>query len=148
MSGLTFLVLLVVTVAFIVTIGSILIKKGYKKDNNGDRNPKLIVIGWIIIGVSTLAVTILFFVVAWLSGYLYTLGLLVVPLMILVGIIVSLTLGISNLVNGYTRDENGKRNYQLVKSGWILLGLNITIVAVIFTLFMLFATGVIPIALM
>ena len=148
MSGLTFLVLLVVTVAFIVTIGSMLVKKGYKKDNNGDRNPKLIVIGWIIIGVSTLAVTILFFVVAWLSGYLYTLGLLVVPLMILVGIIVSLTLGISNLVNGYTRDENGKRNYQLVKSGWILLGLNITIVAVIFTLFMLFATGVIPIALM
>ena len=148
MSGLTFLVLLVVTVAFIVTIGSMLVKKGYKKDNNGDCNPKLIVIGWIIIGVSTLAVTILFFVVAWLSGYLYTLGLLVVPLMILVGIIVSLTLGISNLVNGYTRDENGKRNYQLVKSGWILLGLNITIVAVIFTLFMLFATGVIPIALM
>lgn len=148
MSGLTFLVLLVVTVAFIVTIGSMLVKKGYKKDNNGDRNPKLIVIGWIIIGVSTLAGTILFFVVAWLSGYLFGLGLLMIPLLILAGIIVSLTLGVSNLVNGYTKNENGKRNYQLVISGWILLGLNITIVAAIFTLFMLFATGVIPIVLM
>ena len=148
MNGLTFLVLLVVTVAFIVTIGSMLVKKGYKKDNNGDRNPKLIVIGWIIIGVSTLAGTVLFFVVAWLSGYLFGLGLLMIPLLILAGIVVSLTLGASNLVNGYTKNENGKRNYQLVTSGWILLGLNITIVAAIFTLFMLFATGCIPIALM
>lgn len=148
MSGLTFLVLLVVTVAFIVTIGSMLVKKGYKKDNNGDRNPKLIVIGWIIIGVSTLAGTILFLFVSWLSSYLFGLGLLMIPLLILAGIVVSLTLGVSNLVNGYTKNENGKRNYQLVTSGWILLGLNITIVAAIFTLFMLFATGVIPIALM
>lgn len=148
MNWFLFLILIVATVAFIVTIGSMLVKKGYKKDNNGNRNPKLIVIGWIIIGVSTLAGTVLFFVVAWLSGYLFGLGLLMIPLLILAGIVVSLTLGASNLVNGYTKNENGKRNYQLVTSGWILLGLNITIVAAIFTLFMLFATGCIPIALM
>lgn len=148
MSGGTILLILVITLAFIICVASILINSGYQKDQEGRRNAKLIAIGWIIIGTSSFSGTVLFILIALWTGYLYGLGLLAIPLLILAGLVASLTVGISNLAKGYAKDANGKRNHSLISSGWILLAINLTILVSIITLLVLFATGGIPIALM
>jgi hypothetical protein len=129
------------TIAFLV-VGIVFISLGYK----GKRNLNKIKLGWIFVGISSIIATVL---ILWLGnniGYFSLLGILIFtfPFIILVGLIVTLSLGISGLVSGYSKP----RNNAAIKRGWAFLIINIAITTTIIVLLLMFMSGLIPIRLM
>ena len=128
-------------IAFLV-VGIVFVNLGYK----GNRNLNKIKLGWIFIGISSIIATIL---LLWLGnniGYFSLLGILIFifPFIIIVGLIITLSLGISSLASGYSKPRDNKK----IKVGWILLIINFSVLTAIITLLILFMSGLIPIALM
>lgn len=129
------------TIAFLV-VGIVFISFGYK----GNRNLNKIKLGWIFVGISSIIATVL---ILWLGnniGYFSLLGILIFifPFIIIVGLIVTLSLGISGLVSGYSKP----RNNAAIKRGWAFLIINIAITTTIIVLLLMFMSGLIPIRLM
>ena len=119
--------------------------------NKGKRNTNktLLIIGWAMVFTLITAVSIGlgFFIIYARSSILGWL-IILTPFMVIAGLIVTLALGASYLVKGLTKDENGKRNRGALITGIVMLSVSATIVLTIATLFVLFANGLIPIALM
>ncbi len=119
--------------------------------NKGKRNTNktLLIIGWAMVFTLITAVSIGlgFFIIYARSSILGWL-IILTPFMVIAGLIVTLTVGASYLVKGLTKDESGKRNRGALITGIVMLSVNATIVLTIATLFVLFANGLIPIALM
>ena len=128
-------------IAFLV-VGIVFISFGYK----GNRNLNKIKLGWIFVGISSIIATVL---ILWLGnniGYFSLLGILIFifPFIIIAGLIVTLSLGISGLVSGYSKP----RNNAAIKRGWAFLIINIAITTTIIVLLLMFMSGLIPIRLM
>ena len=133
--------LVINAIAFLV-VGIVFISFGYK----GNRNLNKIKLGWIFVGISSIIATVL---ILWLGnniGYFSLLGILIFifPFIIIAGLIVTLSLGISGLATGYSKP----RNNAAIKRGWTFLIINIAITTTIIVLLLMFMSGLIPIRLM
>ena len=104
--------------------------------------------GWIIVGTVSLLATAGFIFLIIQTSFLVGLLFLFMPLIILMIFIISLAIGISYLILGYRRNEEGHFDMMKIRIGWISVGINTTIIAVLFTLLLMFMTGIIPIRLM
>ena len=137
-----------VNVVAILTTGIVFLHHGYKSDENGKRNITFIEIGWIIIGCLSILVTgVLIFLAietSWMVGFLF----IILPLLVLVGLIITFSYGIYNLVVGYQRDKEGHFDITKITVGWINIGVNLIIITAIAVLLMMFMTGVFHISFM
>ena len=142
-----FILCFIATVTILVT-GIVFVHSGMKEDENGNRNPTFIKIGWIIIGALSLVVTggIVFLAIetSFMVGFLF----LILPLLVLIGLAITLSYGIFSLIVGYHKDKEGNIDIARVKVGWINIGVNIAIITAILVLLLMFMTGIIPIRLM
>lgn len=120
--------------------GIIFISLGYKFN----RKLSLIRTGWIIIGAASIATTILLAYLSIMTGYMLGIMIFLIPLAILVGLIVTMALGISNVAQGFSKP----RNKEKITSGFVLIGINLAITTTIIVLLVMFTTGIIPIRLM
>ena len=136
-----FLVGILLVVAAVVTTGSLFIYEGAKKNN--DRKKKLVfsIVGWSLIVLTIVATIVGFIVLVDLSGGFFgtIIFTIISPLLIIGGFTSTLGIGISSLVSGYKKDENGNRNHNEIIRGWSMLFLSVAIVAsIIITLAILF----------
>lgn len=137
---------LVLSFIGLLIAGIILVNRGYKSDKDGKRNLNSIRLGWIFIGSASISATILTIWYAERVGFysLFPILLFILPLIIIVGLITTLSIGISQLVDGYSKPRDNKK----IKVGWILLIINFSVFGLLATLLILFMSGLIPIALM
>lgn len=115
-----------------VSASSILLTLGY----NGVRKMKLIAAGWIIVGSLSIWITLLLVYLCITSGFGIIFLIFVLPLIILVGQVVTLSLGIYYLIKGNR------------VAGIVLLVVHAVVLASVITLLLMFMTGAIPIRLM
>ena len=101
--------------------------------------------GWIVIAVyASLAITGLIYLCIETAFWVVIL-IVIMPLIILVGLILTLTYGIYYLVRGY---QKGNVNKRKVSIGMTLLIINAAIILTVGVLLILFMSGIIPIRLM
>ena len=101
--------------------------------------------GWIVIVVyASLAITGLIYLCIETAFWVVIL-IVFMPLIILVGLILTLTYGIYYLVRGYQKGNVDKRK---VSIGMTLLIINAAIILTVGVLLILFMSGIIPIRLM
>lgn len=101
--------------------------------------------GWIVIAVyASLAITGLIYLCIETAFWVVIL-IVIMPLIILVGLILTLTYGIYYLVRGYQKGNVDKRK---VSIGMTLLIINAAIILTVGVLLILFMSGIIPIRLM
>ena len=106
----------------------------------------LLIPGWCLVGTFGILATLLFlyFLVISSTGLIFFL-IALSPLIIIGGLIATLTIGINNLMVGFAK---GNIKVSKITIGFVLLGINFTILASIIILIVLFMNGFIPIALM
>lgn len=137
---------LVLSFIGLLVAGIILVNRGYKSDKDGKRNLNSIRLGWIFIGSASISATILTIWYAGRVGFysLFPILLFILPLIIIAGLIATLSVGISQLADGYSKPRDNKK----IKVGWTLLIINFSVFGLLATLLILFMSGLIPIALM
>lgn len=109
----------------------------------------LLIAGWCLVGTFVLISTLLlFFLITVYSYNLVLVAILLTPVTIIAGLIATLAIGINNLVAGFSKNKQGKFNNSKIAIGFVLLGINFTVIASIIILIVLFMNGYIPIALM
>ena len=92
--------------------GIVLVVIGNKKNQYGKVNLPMVIIGWVVI-IATIIASIIGIIVGINSSeasagtFLLT---AVVPVFILLGFVVTLGLGIANLVKGYQKRQDGSQN--------------------------------------
>lgn len=128
--------IVVVIVTLVIAIN--LIIRGYKIDDNGNRDLNKIKAGWIIIGILSVLLSALLGFLIYVFWYSLALFVLfgVFPLLIIGGFIALLVIGIKNI-------EKKKRI-----SGWIMTISGVLIGLGSIALLLMFFTGLIPINLM
>ena len=144
MDGISGTIIILLGLSAILVPGIILMRQGRA-------NKTKMIIGSILVGLVVTAATFfsVFLGVLMFGSSLLGLFLAATPFIIISGLIFTLAFGLSCLVKGYSKDENGNRPYKKsIIVGWVMIGINIAIVATFVILFVLFATGLIPIALM
>lgn len=115
-----------------IIAGIILLVLGFR----GKRILGLIRAGWIILGVIGIFLTLGFIELCIKTSLAIVFLIMGMPLVILVGLIITLTFGIAGLAN---------KNY---KVGVTFLIINLSVATAIIVLLVLFMTGIIPIRLM
>lgn len=132
-------------IAFIV--GIVFTNLGYKKNKEGNRNLVFLRLGWILIGVSNVILSICLFFYFTNNGFYSFFGILILlsPLVIILVLILTAALGVCYLVNGY---NSKPRDLKIIKRGWILFIINWTILGSIIVLLLMFMSGIITIRLM
>ena len=128
----TLIILAIITLILGLMAGIVLLILGF----NGARKVAFIRAGWIIIGVLGIIITLVFIYISIPSGLGIIILIFSLPLFIIVGQIITLTLGIANLANGSK------------KLGIVFLVIHVAIATTIIVLLVLFMTGIIPIRLM
>ena len=140
-----------VVISMLVT-GIILVKEGNKVREGSTRNVAFICAGWIILGILSLALTIGTVYLFSISSFMTIILVFSMPVIILISLIVTLSYGISCLVDGYSKNKEGHCNTSKIRTGWICLGINTTIITLIIAaigvLLFLFNTGYFRISLM
>ena len=131
--------LLVNTFISVLIGGIVFINLGYRFN----RKLSLIKTGWIIIGVLSLLTTFGFAYLMWMTGFVLVFLIFVLPFLILIGLVITLTLGISYIAFGFSKHLRDK-----ITLGFILIGINIAVLATVIVLLVMFMTGIIPIRLM
>ena len=135
-----FFLLLIITIGVVVT-GVVLIRNGMKPV---ERKLGFIRAGWLIIGIHSVLITLLIVYLAIrMSGILIWL-LLLSPIIILLGLILTLSLGLTYIFDG-NKGEGDKKKRSI---GIACLIINAVIVIALGTLIILFMNGLIPIRLM
>ena len=132
-------------IAFIV--GVVFANLGYKRNKDGECNLGFLRLGWILIGVSNVILSICLFFYFAQNGFYSFFGILILasPLIIILVLIITAALGACDLVNGYTSKP---RDVKLIKRGWIFFIINWTILGSIIVLLLMFMSGIITIRLM
>ena len=131
---------LLINIFISVLIGGIIfINLGYRFN----RKLSLIKTGWIIIGVLSLLTTIGFAYLMWMTGFVLVFLIFVLPFIILIGLVITLTLGISYIAMGFSKHLRDK-----ITLGFVLLGINLAVLTTFVVLLVMFMTGIIPIRLM
>lgn len=131
--------LLINTFISVLIGGIIFINLGYRFN----RKLSLIKTGWIIIGVLSLLTTLGFAYLMWMTGLVLVFLIFVLPFLILVGLVITLTLGISYIVFGFKKHLRDK-----ITLGFVMIGINLAVLAAVIVLLVMFMTGIIPIRLM
>ena len=126
------IILAIITFVLGLMAGILLLMIGF----NGARKLALIKAGWIIIGVLGILTTLAFAYLFMTSGFAVIILIFGLPLLIIIGQIITLTLGIANLANGSK------------KLGIVFLVIHVAVATTIIVLLVMFMTGVIPIRLM
>ena len=124
--------LIFIALLILIPDGILLVCFGSKKRKDGSFNKPMLISGWVVIG-ATIVATIASIVFNYLFGdsditvgtYLLTFTM---PFVIIVGFIAAIALGITNLVKGYEKSEDGSRNNGKIISGWALLIIGIVLV--------------------
>ena len=145
MSGeLMFALILILTIG--ATIAAvILFNKAKELGRDTDAGLARTRAGWIVIAVyASLAITGLVYLCIETAFWVVIL-IVIMPLIILVGLIITLTYGIYYLVRGYQKGNVDKRK---VSIGMTLLIINAAIILTVGVLLILFMSGIIPIRLM
>ena len=122
-------------------IGVVLINKGKQVDENGNRKTGKLHAGWILVLISSIQMG-LSLVGAIMYGGLFAI-ILWSPLIVLIGLIITLAYGINYLTDGY-----GQHDRRKISSGWTLLIINSSVVTALIVLLLMFMNGWIPIRLM
>ena len=134
----------------ILTIGAtiaavILFNKAKELGRDTDAGLACTRAGYIVIAVyASLAITGLIYLCIETAFWVVIL-IVIMPLIILVGLILTLTYGIYYLVRGYQKGNVDKRK---VSIGMTLLIINAAIILTVGVLLILFMSGIIPIRLM
>ena len=138
-----FVLIIIANIALAVT-GGVLVSGGKRKKEYGK-----VLAGWIVLSVlfTGLTALLLFLIFIYRSAVLVIL-LVFSPLIIILGLIICLSLGITRLVVGFSKDLDGKRDPSKITTGFVLLGIATLIVVMIAVLIILFETSVIRISLM
>lgn len=131
--------LLINTFISVLIGGIIFINLGYRFN----RKLSLIKTGWIIIGVLSLLTTLGFAYLMWMTGLVLVFLIFVLPFLILVGLVITLTLGISYIVFGFKKHLRDK-----ITLGFVMIGINLAVLTTVIVLLVMFMTGIIPIRLM
>ena len=126
------IILGIITLVLGLIAGIVLLMIGF----NGARKLALIKVGWIIIGVLSIIITLAFVYLFMTSGLAIMILIFGLPLLIIVGQIVTLSLGIGNLTNGSK------------KLGIVFLVIHLAVATTVIVLLVMFMTGLIPIRLM
>ena len=126
------IILGIITLVLGLMAGIVLLMIGF----NGARKLALIKVGWIIIGVLSIIITLAFVYLFMTSGLAIMILIFGLPLLIIVGQIVTLSLGIGNLTNGSK------------KLGIVFLVIHLAVATTVIVLLVMFMTGFIPIRLM
>lgn len=144
MGPVTLFVLIIIAIVALAVTGGVLVSGGKRK-----REYRKILAGWIVLSVlfTGLTVLLLFLIFIYRSAVLVIL-LVFSPLIIILGLIICLSLGITRLVEGFSKDLDGKRAPSKITTGFVLLGIATLIVVMIAVLIVLFETSVIRISLM
>lgn len=122
-------------------IGVVLINKGKQVDENGNRKTGKLHAGWILVLISSIQMG-LSLVGAIMYGGLFAI-ILWSPLIVLIGLIITLAYGINYLTDGY-----GQHDRRKISIGWTLLIINSSVVTALIVLLLMFMNGWIPIRLM
>ena len=122
-------------------VGVVLINKGKQVDENGNRKNGKLHAGWILVLISSIQMG-LSLIGAIMYGGLFAI-ILWSPLIILVGLIITLAYGINYLTDGY-----GQHDRRKISIGWTLLIINSSVVTALIVLLLMFMNGWIPIRLM
>ena len=142
MDGMTGFLIIVTGIAALLVPGIVLI-------NQGKNNKTKLIVGWCLVGTVATGVTFgLGFLIVVAGSSILGWLLALTPILIIIGLIVTITFGIDCLVKGFSKDKEDKRNENKITTGFILIGINLTIFLSILTLLILFASGLIPIVLM
>ena len=126
------IILGIITFVLGLIAGIVLLMIGFK----GAHKLALIKTGWIIIGTLGILTTLAFVYLFMTSGLAIILLIFGLPLLIIIGQIVTLTLGIGGLANGSK------------KLGIAFLVVHLAVATTIIVLLVMFMTGLIPIRLM
>ena len=126
------IILGIITLVLGLMAGIVLLMIGF----NGARKLAFIRAGWIIIGVLSIIITLAFVYLFMTSGLAIMILIFGLPLLIIVGQIVTLSLGIGNLTNGSK------------KLGIVFLVIHLAVATTVIVLLVMFMTGFIPIRLM
>lgn len=141
MSGNALFILLLIITAGVIVTSVLLINAGMRPK---ERKLSYIRAGWLIIGIySILATAGLVYLSIESSGWLVML-LLLSPLIILLGLILTLSLGLYYTIEG-NKGEGNKKERTI---GITCLIINAVIVITVGTLLILFMSGLVPIRLM
>lgn len=142
MDGVTGFLIIVTGIAALLVPGIVLI-------NQGKNDKTKLIVGWCLVGTVATGVTFgIGFLIVMSGSSLLGWLIFLTPILIIVGQIITLTFGIDCLVKGFSKDQEGNRNKNKIITGFILIGINLTIFLSILTLIILFASGLIPIVLM
>ena len=139
MGGIAGFTLITIVSILIIAAGVFLINLG-KNNSSGQVNLKYIRIGWIMIGSLCVVLTIGGGILLYMSGgysFFLLVLLLLSPLITLIMFIIFLCLGVTNLSDGYHKNNEGKRNVSKIRSGWVYLGIAI---AIVFTVVVIIAS--------
>ena len=139
-----FVIIALLSVASIVP-GVILINKGKKLGITDDKGFKYIRAGWLILGIYFALITAGFVYLCIAVPFILVLLLIFIPIVVLIGLIISATCGIYYLVEGYKKEGRDPRK---IKIGMTLLIINAAVLLTFGTLIILFMGGLIPIRLM
>ena len=135
MDGVTGFLIIVMGIAALLVPGIVLI-------NQGKNNKTKYIVGWCLVATVITGVSVgLGFLIVMAGSSLLGWLILITPLLIIVGLILTVTYGIDCLVKGFSKDQDGQRNKSKIKTGFVLLGINATIFLSILTLIILFMNG-------
>ena len=126
------IILAIITFVLGLMAGIVLLMIGFK----GARKLAFIRAGWIIIGVLGILTTLAFVYLFMTSGFAVIILIFGLPLLIIIGQIVTLALGIGGLTTGNK------------KLGIAFLVIHLAVATTIIVLLVMFMTGLIPIRLM
>ena len=105
--------ILIYTFISVLIGGIIFINLGYRFN----RKLSLIKTGWIIIGVLSILTTLGFAYLMWTTGFIVVFLIFVLPFLILVGLVITLSLGISYIALGFSKHLRDK-NHSWVCFNW------------------------------
>lgn len=145
MSGtLLFLIIIFLTIGTVIA-ATILFKKAKEIGRDTDTGLAYVRAAWITIAVySSLLIAGIVYICIETSFWIILL-IFVLPLVIVIGLIITLTYGIYYLVSGYRKGNVDKRK---VSIGMTCMIINAAIILAIGTLIIIFMSGLIPIKFM
>ena len=125
----------------IISVGILLINLGKRAPEKSKKGVAQSIVGWALVVLTIVGLTT--GLILWINADGGITGTwifaFVSPIFILTGMIICLSVGISSLIEGYTKDKNGNRDTSRIVQGWFLLILVILLLtAVITTLAILF----------
>ena len=137
MSTSDYLLLLIgAAIVFTIGIAMILINR-FKKKYTGKSTLPLIIIGWILVAIALMGAIIATIISIYSTSGTFGVFLLMAigGIIVFAGLILFLGIGISSLVEGCKKDENGKRDKEGIVRGATLLFLAIAIIVTVIVSF-------------